>query len=118
MPKPFMIQGKTASYGFALLLTGLVAIPFLARAHDAEPTAAQPEGWKYPYECCSGYDCRRVPNGWIEETNGGYRIRTTGEVIPYNSSKIKASKDAEFHWCSKGGSDTGKTICLFVPLFF
>lgn len=97
----------------------LVASPALA--HDAIPTAAQPEGWKYSYDCCSGYDCRRITGTGsqskvrVAEGPNGYVISTTGETIPYNSPKLRDSPDGEFHWCSAGGRDDTKTICLYVP---
>lgn len=84
-------------------------------AHDATPTAAKPNGWKYPFSCCSDYDCREVPQTKVMERPEGYVIASTGEVIPYSDKRIKDSPDGVTHWCSKGGADDGKTICLFVP---
>lgn len=87
-----------------------------ARAHDATPTAAKPQGWTYPFSCCSGYDCREVPDDWVkEQSDGFYRIVITGELIPMSDTKIKDSPDGRFHWCSVAGATDGKTICLFVP---
>jgi hypothetical protein len=92
-----------------------------ALAHDAIPTAAQPQGWSYPLSCCSGYDCREVGDSrsgakiTIAEVPEGYKISTTGEVIAYNDTRIKDSPDGEFHWCSVAGADDGRTICLFIP---
>lgn len=100
------------------LLVGALAATKPARAHDALPTAAKPHGWSYPLACCSGYDCREVtggPEGLIRELNNGYEIATTGEIIPLGDSKLKPSPDGQYHWCSRGGKDDGKTICLFVP---
>ncbi|WP_428982271.1 hypothetical protein [Oricola nitratireducens] len=94
-----------ASAGVALALTGATT----ARAHEA------PSGWMYPYECCSGYDCRPVSSKWIKESGGAFIIPTTGEAVPYSDKRIRTSPDGEFHWCSVAGSDDGKTICLFVP---
>lgn len=104
-----------------MLLTG-------ASAHEAIPTAAQPEGWSYPYSCCSGVDCRQVEETQrgaalklfnnkptVSETREGYKISTTGEVIAFGDSRLKDSPDGEFHWCSVAGANDGRTICLFVP---
>ncbi len=85
------------------------------RAHDAVPTAAKPEGWSYPFACCSGYDCRAVPADWVEERPEGFRIVPTGEVVPMTDVRVKNSPDGAFHWCSVAGADDGRTICLFVP---
>ncbi|MER8639041.1 hypothetical protein [Mesorhizobium sp. M0954] len=93
------------------------AIPFAAPAlaHDARPTAAMPQGWSYPFSCCSGYDCREVSQTSISERPEGYVIKGTGEVVAYSDKRIKNSPDGEYHWCSVAGANDGKTICLFVP---
>jgi hypothetical protein len=103
---------------FAILATlGLLTVssPFPAGAHDAMPTAAQPNGWTYPFACCSGYDCRAVSDKAISERPEGYVINGTGEVVGYADARVKNSPDGEFHWCSVAGSNEGRTICLFVP---
>ena len=95
----------------------LVFFVFVALAHDA------PEGWTYPTGCCSGVDCRPVNSTEspyqsavkVLERPEGYVISTTGEIIPYNDTKVRISKDIYYHWCSVNGLDTGATHCLFVP---
>jgi hypothetical protein len=82
---------------------------FPAWAHDAK------SGWSYPFSCCSGYDCREVPDKAISERPEGYVINNTGEVVTYHDARIKNSPDGEFHWCSVAGANDSKTICLFVP---
>jgi hypothetical protein len=57
----------------------------------------------------------------VEATPTGYRIRQTGEVIPY--SRVRPSPDGQFHRCSVGGRPDGATIgqmfpegaCLWAP---
>ena len=102
----------------------LVWLPIMTKAaypHEATPTAAKPQGWSYPFSCCSGYDCREVGDGGgeakikITETPEGYRISSTGEIIAYSDTRIKDSPDGEYHWCSVAGADDSRTICLFVP---
>jgi len=88
---------------------------FPAHAHDPLPTAAQPNGWSYPFSCCSGYDCRAVSEKAISERPEGYVIKGTGEVVAYSDARVKNSPDGEFHWCSVAGANDGRTICLFVP---
>lgn len=85
-----------------------------ADAHEA------PAGWSYPLACCSLIDCREVGAGTsspvrIVEESGGFRVSTTGEVIPYSDPRVRQSPDGEFHWCSTAGSDVGDTICIFAP---
>ena len=104
------------------LLFSLLAIPMIAMlsspalAHDAQPTAAKPQGWSYPFACCANYDCHEVSQTSISERPEGYVIKDTGEVLAYSDRRIKDSPDGEFHWCAhEAGLDAGKTICLFVP---
>ena len=97
----------------AVALAAGLAMP--AAAHDAIPTAAKPQGWKYPFSCCSGFDCREVSAQAISERPDGYQISYSGEVVAYSDTRIKNSPDGEYHWCSVQGADDGKTICLFVP---
>lgn len=92
----------------------LAFLPSVAMAHDAIPTAAQPQGWSYPLACCSGYDCRAVTDDEITEGPTGYTV-PSGEVVNMTDRRIRFSPDGEYHWCSAGGSPTGRTICLFVP---
>nr|WP_292765486.1 hypothetical protein [Mesorhizobium sp.] len=86
-----------------------------AAAHEAKLTSAKPQGWKYPFSCCSGYDCREVSSAKISERPEGYVIKGTGEVVAYSDTRLKDSPDGEYHWCSVAGADDSRTICLFVP---
>lgn len=108
-----------------LVITGLVAFTWVltsvllasgAYAHQATPTAAQPEGWSYPMSCCSLMDCRQASEGEVRETAGGYLLTTTGEVVPYMDKRVKDSPDGLFHTCQVGGDfETGRVLCLFRP---
>ena len=100
---------------WVLSCSGVLGSVIVVGAHDALPTAAQPDGWKYPFSCCSGYDCRAVPQTAISEKPDGYVIENTGEVLGYQDARLKDSPDGEFHWCSVAGANNGRTICLFVP---
>ncbi|PWJ88411.1 hypothetical protein C8D77_111134 [Mesorhizobium loti] len=80
-----------------------------AHSHDA------PTGWSYPQNCCSGIDCREVPDADIIEGARGYEIRNTHELIPMTDPKVKMSPDGRFHLCTVGGLDDSRTICLFAP---
>jgi hypothetical protein len=92
------------------MIHALMIIPtLLVPVHDA------PTGWKYPLNCCSNNDCREVADKAVGEVPDGYLIRTTGELLHYGDKRLKDSPDGEFHWCSAAGSNTGRTICLFVP---
>jgi hypothetical protein len=95
--------------------SGVLAAAAPAAAHEALPTSAKPQGWTYPFTCCSGYDCREVPQASISERPEGYVIKNTGEVVSYRDTRLKDSPDGEYHWCSVAGANDSKTICLFVP---
>jgi hypothetical protein len=90
-------------------------VPCLHVPITASPTAAQPQGWSYPFSCCSGYDCRAVPQTAISERPEGYIIKGTGEVVGYRDARLKNSPDGEYHWCSVAGANNSRTICLFAP---
>ena len=96
-----------------LLLAGLTAAMAMpgwrAEAHDA------PSGWSYPYSCCTNHDCRPVAIKSVSEKPQGYVINVTGEVVPYQDTRVRNSPDGDFHWCSVAGKDNTRTICLFVP---
>ena len=96
---------KTAVGLSVLLISSCIA----ASAHDA------PTGWKYPYACCSGIDCRPVSKKQISERPEGFVIKKTGEVIASSDTRLRDSPDGEYHWCSVAGEETSRTICLFVP---
>lgn len=123
-----MIRAKTKAIARSVAVVSIGGFTYLALAagaltlmrsdawpHNAPPTASQPLGWAYGWECCNLMDCREVPESAIEESPAGYVIKATGEVIPYSDKKVKQSKDERFHWCSKGGKPDTATICLYVP---
>ena len=86
---------------FSLLAVGAIAaLAPPAVAHDAQPTAATPQGWKYPFACCANYDCKEVPQSSISERPEGYVIKGTGEVVAYADKRVKNSPDGEYHWCA------------------
>lgn len=116
--KPIISFRASCAVGVAIgaMALGVLAITVAeAWPHDAMPTAAMPKGWSYPFSCCSGMDCREVPDKAIVEGARGYEIRATSELIPMSDPRIKESPDGHFHWCSVAGADDGRTICLFVP---
>jgi uncharacterized iron-regulated membrane protein len=102
------------AYGLAFLtVAGLVWLFFWAteaRAHEA------PTGWTYPWSCCSNQDCRPTGKGEVRETSSGYRLVTTGEIVPYSDARVKDSPDGLFHACQVAGDfKKGRILCLFVP---
>lgn len=102
-------QAVATSAALSALSAVLLLAAATARAHDA------PSGWSYPFNCCSGYDCRAVPTRAVSTGPDGYVIASTGEVVAYSDQRVRHSPDGEYHWCSVAGKDDGRTICLFVP---
>jgi hypothetical protein len=92
----------------SLLLALLIAAQ-TAVAHEA------PSGWSYDTACCSGMDCRPVEPGEVSATPRGYEIAPTGEIVPFNSTKVRPSGDGAMHRCMVGGETTIPTICIYVP---
>ena len=89
----------------------LLTVPALA--HD----------W-YPWECCSGRDCKMLPAGAVREVPGGYFIVETREFVAYRDSR--PSPDGEYHRCAKSFAHDGASPdtlinhrdgkpCLWVP---
>lgn len=105
-----LVAGAAAAGAIAIFLAATDAM-----AHDALPSAAKPNGWSYPFSCCSGYDCREVPRNAISERPEGYVINGTGEVLAYTDTRLKDSPDGKYHWCSVAGANDSRTICLFRP---
>jgi hypothetical protein len=88
-----------------------------ALAHEAPKTVAQPQGWSYPWQCCSLQDCRPTKEGEVTETRDGYLLTSTGEFVAHGDMRIKElSQDGEIHVCQQAGNfDTGRILCLLTP---
>lgn len=105
--RPFIVAFSAAVIVFVLLRWFMVVT---ANAHEA------PLGWTYPYLCCSDRDCKQAADGAVRETSEGYRIVSTGEIVPYRDRRIKDSPDGLFHTCQQAGNfDAGRILCLFIP---
>lgn len=104
-----------AAVGLAIAMVWVASVS-PALPHDALPTAAKPQGWQYPFSCCSNNDCREVKMGTtVKEKGNGYVIAKTGEVLAHGDSRIKESPDGSTHLCTVAGLDDSRTICLYVP---
>ena len=67
----------------------------------------------YPLTCCSSRDCFPIEATDLEPVSGGYRIRATGEVIPWDQVRVTPEEGGDhFHRCSWGGDPDGRTIGL------
>lgn len=113
----------------SLWVSLIMALESKSYAHEAIPTAAQPFGWAYPSNCCSGQDCKDAKSFVVRETPNGYDVFIRpGEhaqvkdgpytdLIPYGDVRIKESPDQLFHVCISSYMERkpSRTICLFVP---
>ena len=106
------MKAAVSAVASVLACTALVALvcPLPAAAHD----------W-YPQDCCSGQDCIRGDQMFIDER--GDRIVLVGPRRIWVSKYLspRPSPDARVHICVRevngelDGSLFPMTICLFVP---
>lgn len=88
----------------AVAIISLMVVP--AVAHE----------W-YPWKCCSDKDCWVSPDG-VTATAGGWRIETSGEIVPYDDARVHPTPPeggGEFHVCHVGADPQARALCLFVP---
>jgi hypothetical protein len=100
-------------------LSALATLACLAPAQSHHAAS----GWKYPGGCCNAADCFEIDGGDIELTAGGWLVRSTQEVIPFELAQYSA--DGHWHRCAydptKRDSRTRDDIrnrglkCLYVP---
>ena len=84
----------------ALVMLAIVAWLSPAKAHD----------W-YPLSCCSKKDCFALDQSEVAIERGGYRIKATNELVPFNRARQTPSEGGgSYHRCSVGGGPNGKTI--------
>jgi hypothetical protein len=93
------------------VLAGIVLIGLHGRAYPHQA----PTGWTFNSRCCGNGDCYPVETDAIRERPDGYHILSTGEVIPYQSTKVLSSPDGHSYRCSTAGSVQGVTYCIYVP---
>lgn len=87
-------------------------------------TVAYGHSW-YDSACCSNKDCAPLVDGDVVEQSQGWYIQSIGEHVPYNSRKIRISKDKHFHVCKvphteyRNGEKTVTYFirCLYIPGF-
>lgn len=69
----------------------------------------------YPLSCCSDQDCEQIANDAIEPRVGGYLIKATGEIWPYEKVKQPPPGVTGIHRCwYRAGPLKDHTICLFA----
>ena len=69
----------------------------------------------YAPECCNDKDCAPLPADAVSATPKGWLVKPTGEVVPYQSHKLRSAPDGQFHGCFVGGDANKTMLCLYVP---
>jgi hypothetical protein len=113
-----VVLAGLAAITLAGVALGLLAfLATLSFAHEA------PSGWSYPVDCCSGFDCARIPDPAARQVSGGWEFRlspgdhqfvteATGPVVIFfPAATVKPSPDGATHACM--GLDL-TPLCLFV----
>lgn len=99
----------------------LVLMAGSALAQDLPRGLGHPPGgavhW-YDSGCCHEKDCEPVEPGAITAQSDGYHVRyltsrgfVAQGVVPYNSSSIRPSRDAQEHACST----SQRILCIYMP---
>lgn len=105
--KPDDFWRWVAAAAAGLVLAGVFAAPVLS--HD----------W-YPLKCCSNQDCWEAGDDEVTPTEGGWRIESSGEVVPYDDPRVKVTPPeggGRFHVCHLAADPANRALCLFVPGF-
>lgn len=96
----------------AAIALGLVVGHRCARAHG-EHDWMRADNFRNPVtgeHCCGEDDCLVVPVADVELTQGGWRILSTGELIP--ERETLRSRDGKFWRCHM---PNGRRRCFFAP---
>lgn len=110
---------------YAILAALVLSAP--AMAHDAMPTAAQPEGWRYDAVCCqqataNSGDCQDIPATSVKPIPGGYQITlrpgdhhmvTRLHVFQFSQAETRESPDGRYHACLYPSEDN--LHCFYAP---
>ncbi|MGK9167092.1 hypothetical protein KXR53_12385 [Inquilinus limosus] len=84
--------------------------PAAASAHDSWISRGGYVEYGTTNHCCGEKDCTTWPRADIEESDDGYRIRSTGEFVP--RFKSQSSEDGDYWICRKS---TNAIRCFFAP---
>lgn len=99
------------------VIVGIVILIWFLRsvawAQEHHPPVGSVEHWYSSY-CCSGRDCRPLPDSAVIPGSGGWEL-SNGMVVQYGSSVERDSQDERFHACIN--AVTGNLRCLYVPGF-
>lgn len=104
-PGEHRLLARAVPAWIAVVAAGGLAVPKPASAHD----------W-YPRACCQDLDCAPLADGAVDFTPAGWLVLETGEIIPLDDSRVRSSRDRQFHRCRLEFWDSRSgTRCLFIP---
>lgn len=82
----------------------------------------------YDFSCCPNDDCQSAQNNAVTVTSDGYHVESLDIVIASDDPRIKASRDGNFHICTRSTATPNlsqsaidalgnqRTVkCLYVP---
>jgi hypothetical protein len=82
----------------------------------------------YDFACCPNDDCHSAQSDTVALTPNGYHVESLNIIVPPDDSRIRVSKDGQFHICTRSTAtpDMSQTIvernvkrrilkCLYVP---
>lgn len=102
----------TAAWILAAVIAALLVLGWFV-------TPALAHHW-YPRSCCSDKDCFATGPANVTATPEGWRVESSGEVIPYDDARIRPAPPqggGDFHVCHIAGNPQLRILCLFVPQF-
>jgi hypothetical protein len=111
-----------------LLIMAYLGANLPAHAHDWYTSKKDPRS---QISCCGGHDCSAIPASWVEEVEGGVRIRMTLEqaqqvnpttIAPVDAfvpeDRIQQSPDLEWHACVYNSNRTAPTFGIICAWGF
>lgn len=100
---------------YALMLVGLVSLSMSSpvKGHDSWISRERIVDPVTNEWCCNHIDCAEEVSG-VEAVDGGYLIKSTGEVIP-RERVVWRSPGGWWRCRYLGGEKFGKTRCLIGP---
>ena len=90
------------------LIAWAACLVLLACLVFAFTSPSRAHSW-YDPACCSGIDCKPVPDGVVEEHKDGLYVQGYG-ILSYADPRVRQSRDWQTHLCV---SPSGKLLCVY-----
>lgn len=67
----------------------------------------------YPAICCNDRDCYEIPADAVEVVDGGYRLKSNGQIIPWDQVRETPGEAGHsFHVCTERGDPSKRIMGL------